>query len=164
MASRMWVNTGLGNHDCTKHYLNQCLLIVNTQAGFEISNWMHLSVVQVDCKNHLSECTIRLSEIYKANATYVKIRNMQSSVGQVLQVFHLSDCHLYSSQTIGRVKFRTMTRSCGTHMKAIGNAQDVNQWKIGLKSLIWNNSKILGGQYSVSFIWHQAIPGNNTYN
>ena len=40
--------------------------------GFEISNWMHLSVGQVDCKNHLSECTIHLSEIYKVNATYVK--------------------------------------------------------------------------------------------
>ena len=63
---------------------------------------MHLSVRQVDCKNHLSECTIHLSEIYKANATYVKIRNTQSSVGQVLQVFHLSDCHFYSSQTIDK--------------------------------------------------------------
>ena len=72
-------------------------------AGFEISNLMHLSIGQVDCKNHLSECAIHLSEIYKANATYVKIRNTQSSVGQVLQVFHLSDCHFYSSQTIGRV-------------------------------------------------------------
>ena len=70
---------------------------------------MHLSAGQVDCKNHLSECTIHLSEIYKAiDATYVKIRNMQSSVGQVLQVFHLSDCHFYSSQTIGWVKFRTL--------------------------------------------------------
>ena len=39
---------------------------------------------------------------------YVKIINTQSSVGQVLQVFHLSDCHFYSSQTIGRVKFRTL--------------------------------------------------------
>ena len=72
---------------------------------------MHLSVRQVDCKNHLSECTIHLSEIYKANATYVKIRNTQSSVGQVLQVFHLSDCHFYSSQTIRRVKFRTLVRA-----------------------------------------------------
>ena len=69
-----------------------------TLTGFEISNWMHLSVGQVDCKNHLSECTIHLSDIYKANATYVKIRNMQSSIGQVLQVFHLSDCHFYTSQ------------------------------------------------------------------
>ena len=59
---------------------------------------MHLSVRQVDCKNHLSECTIHLSEIYKANAIDVKIRNTQSSVGQVLQVFHLSDCHFYSFQ------------------------------------------------------------------
>ena len=74
--------------------------------------WMHLSIGQdrqVDCKNHSSECTIHLSEIYKANATYVKIRNTQSSVWQVLQLFHLSDCHFYSSQTIGRVKFRTLT-------------------------------------------------------
>ena len=75
---------------------------------------MHLSVGQVDCKNHLSECTIHLSKIYKANATYVKIRNTQSSVGQVLLVFHLSDCHFYSSQTIGRVKFRTLVKQ--THM------------------------------------------------
>ena len=58
-------------------------------------------------KNHLSECTIDLSEIYKANATYAKIRNMQLSVGQVLQVFHLSDCNFYFSQMIGWVKFRT---------------------------------------------------------
>ena len=56
------------------------------------------------------ECTIQLSKIYKANVTYVKIRNMQLSIGQVLQVFHLSDCHFYSSQTIGRVKFRTLHR------------------------------------------------------
>ena len=69
---------------------------------------MHLSVRQVDCKNHLSECPIHLSEIYKANATYVKILNTQSSVGQVLQVFHLSDCHFYSSQTFRRAKFRTL--------------------------------------------------------
>ena len=75
--------------------------------GFEISNWMHLSIGQVDCKNQLSECIINLSEIYKANATYVKIRNAQS-VGQVLQVFQLSDCHFYLSQTIGQVKFRTL--------------------------------------------------------
>ena len=54
---------------------------------------MLLSFGQVDCRNHLSECTIHLSEIYKANATNVKIRYTQSSVGQVLQVFHLSDCH-----------------------------------------------------------------------
>ena len=74
----------------------------------EISNWMHLSVGQVDGKNHLSECTIHLSEIYNANATYARKRNMQSSVGEVLQVFHLSDCHFYSSQTIGRVKFWTL--------------------------------------------------------
>ena len=74
-----------------------------THPDFEISNWMHLSIGQVDCKNHLSKCTIHLSEIYKANATYVKIRNTQSSVGQVLQVFHLSDCHFYLSQTIRRV-------------------------------------------------------------
>ena len=60
------------------------------------------------CKNHLSECTIHLSEIHKADATCVKSRNTQSSVGQLLQVFHLSDCHFYSSQTIGQVKFRTL--------------------------------------------------------
>ena len=84
-------------------------------SGFEISNWMHLSVGQVDCKNHLSECTIHLSEIYKANATYVKIRNTHSSVGQVLQVFHLSDCHFYLSQMIGRVKFRTLGLICTLH-------------------------------------------------
>ena len=84
------------------------LSYIGRTPGFEISNWMHLSVRQVDCKNHLSECTIHLSEIYKANATYVKIRNTQSPVGQVLQVFHLSDCHFYSSQTIGGVKFRTL--------------------------------------------------------
>ena len=83
-------------------------LAQKVSSGFEISKWMHLSVRQVDCKNHLSECTIHLSEIHKANATYVKIRNTQSSVGQVLQLFHLSDCHFYSSQTIGRVKFRTL--------------------------------------------------------
>ena len=76
--------------------------------GFAISNLMHLSVRQADCKNHSSESTIHLSETYKANATYVKIRNAQSSVGQVLQVFHLSDCYFYSSQTIGQVKFRTL--------------------------------------------------------
>ena len=80
-----------------------------TAAGFEFSNWMHLSVGQVDCKNKLSECSIHFSEIYKANTIYVKIRNTQSSVRQVLQVFHLSDCHFYSSQTIGRVKFRTLS-------------------------------------------------------
>ena len=90
-------------HIASKDFTNTC-----TNTGFENSNWMHLSIGQVDCKNHLSKCTIHLSEIYKANATYVKIRNMQSSVGQVLQVFHLSDCHFYSSQTIGRVKFRTL--------------------------------------------------------
>ena len=78
-----------------------------SKSGCEVLNWMHLSVRQVDCKNHVPECTIHLSEIYKANATYFKIRNMQLSVGQV-QVFHLSDCHFYSSQTIGRVKFRTL--------------------------------------------------------
>ena len=82
--------------------------LVKWVPGFKISNWIHLSVGQVDCKNHLSECTIHLSEMYKANATYVKIRNMQSSVGQVLHVFHLSDCHFYSSQTIRRVKFQTL--------------------------------------------------------
>ena len=60
--------------------------------GFEISNWMHLSIGQADCKNHLSECTISLSEIYKANASYVKIRNTQSSVGQVLTMTVLF-CH-----------------------------------------------------------------------
>ena len=38
------------------------LLIVHS--GFEISNWMYLSVGQVDCKNHLSECTIHFSEMY----------------------------------------------------------------------------------------------------
>ena len=58
--------------------------IVDAYAGFEISNWTHLSVGQVHCKNHLSESTIHLSEICKANATYKKIRNTQSSVGQVL--------------------------------------------------------------------------------
>ena len=79
---------------------------------YRLSNWIHLSVGQVDCKNHLSECTIHLSEIYKANATYVKIRNMQSSVGHVLLVFHLSDCHFYSSHTIGRVKFWTLYIHC----------------------------------------------------
>ena len=73
-------------------------MLLGHNAGFEISSWMHLSVGQVDCKNHFSECTIHLSEIYKANATYVKIRNTQSSLGQVLRVFHLSDCHFYLSQ------------------------------------------------------------------
>ena len=86
-------------------------------SGLKISNWMHLSVGQMDCKNHLSECTILLSEIYKANATYVKIRNTQSSVGQVLQVFHLSDCHFYSSQMIGWVKFRTLLLFIYFHIK-----------------------------------------------
>ena len=76
--------------------------------GFEISNWMHLSIGQVDCKNNSFKCTNLLSVIFKANATYVKIRNTQSSVGQVLWVFHLSDCNFYSSQTIRRVKFRTL--------------------------------------------------------
>ena len=47
-------------------------------SGFEISNLMHLSVGQVDYKNHLSKCIIHLSEIYKAKATYVKIRNTPS--------------------------------------------------------------------------------------
>ena len=87
--------------------LSQCQEMIEN-AGFEISNWMHLSVGQVDCKNHLSECTIYLSEIYKANATYVKIRNTQSSVGQALQILHLSDCHFYSSQMVARVKFRAL--------------------------------------------------------
>ena len=46
---------------------------------------------------------------HKAKATYLKIRNMQSSIEQVLRVFHLSDCHFfYSSQMIGRVKFRNL--------------------------------------------------------
>ena len=101
-------------------------------SGFEISNWMHLSVGQVDC-NHLSECTIHLSEIYKANATYVKIRNTQSSVGQVLQVFHSSACHFYSSQTIGRVKFRTLhlgpvSISDKTYYREVSKARD-RVWK-----------------------------------
>ena len=100
-----------------RSFLNKCdqfsnLYVPGTYvpaySGFKISNWMHLSIGQVDCKNHLSKCTIHLSEIYKANATYVEIRNMQSSVGQVLHAFHLSDCHFYSSQTIGRVKFQTL--------------------------------------------------------
>ena len=93
---------------CRKLDQTNYRLTKSQKAGFEISNWMHLSVGQVDCKNHLSECTIHLSEIYKANATYVKIKNTQSSVGQVLQVFHLPDCHFYLSQTIGRVKFQTL--------------------------------------------------------
>ena len=67
---------------CSKSDL-KCKNLLQTNSGFEISNWMHLSAGQVDCKNHLSECTIHLSEIYKANATYVKIKNMQSSVGEV---------------------------------------------------------------------------------
>ena len=93
------------------HWTNARMIMerqIDRWAGFEISNWMPLSGEQVGCKNLLSECTIHLSEIYKANATYVKIRNMQSSVGQVLQVFHLSDCHFNSSQMIGRVKFWTL--------------------------------------------------------
>ena len=98
--------------------------------GFEISNWMHLSVGQVDCKNHLSECTIHfhLSEIYKANATYVKIRNMQSSIGQILQVFHLSDCHFYSSQTIGRVKFLTLNSTCLYETQTPSSYTSTNCW------------------------------------
>ena len=73
--------------------------------GFKISNWMHLSVGQVDCKNHLSECTIHMSEIYKTNATYVKIINMQSSVRQVLQVFHLSDSDEWNLKPCPILKF-----------------------------------------------------------
>ena len=92
----------------SERLVNSCLNSFRPSAGFGISNWMHLSVGQVECKNHLSECTIHLSEIYKANTTYVKIRNMQSSIRQVLQVFHLSDCHFDSSQTIGQVKFGTL--------------------------------------------------------
>ena len=53
-------------------------------------------------------CHSLVWNIYKANATYVKIRNTQSSVGGVLQVFHLSNCHFYLSHTIGQVKFRTL--------------------------------------------------------
>ena len=75
-------------------------------------NAYNLSIREVNCKNHLSECTIHLFETYKANATYVKIRSVQSSVGQVLQVFHLYDCHFYWSQTIRRVKFRTLPHHC----------------------------------------------------
>ena len=45
---------------------DKSVLVTQVMAGFEISNWMHLSVRQVDRKNHLSECTIHLSEIYKA--------------------------------------------------------------------------------------------------
>ena len=98
-------------HDAMATCVPRDLFLLNEislTTGIEISNWMHLSISQVDCKNHLSKCTIHLSEIYKANVTYVKIRNTQSSVGQVLQVFHLSDCHFYSSQTIRRVKLRTL--------------------------------------------------------
>ena len=46
--------------------LHSMLRNLMSLSGFEISNWMHLSVGQVDCKNHLSECTIHLSEVYKA--------------------------------------------------------------------------------------------------
>ena len=52
---------------CTSNFFHISLLInifkmlIRTATfstpGFEISNWMHLSVGQVDCKNHLSECT-----------------------------------------------------------------------------------------------------------
>ena len=52
------------NHKAPSRYKDVVL-----PAGFEISKWMHLSIGQVDYKNHLSECTIRLSEIYKASAT-----------------------------------------------------------------------------------------------
>ena len=90
-------------------------------ASFEISNWMHLFVGQVDCKNHFSQCTMHLSEIYKAGATNVKIRNKQSSIG------------IYSSQTIGRVKFRTLS---WTHLAWIrwrhfaGNGLAPNRWQV----------------------------------
>ena len=101
--------------DCEKimpwhqHFVTGIRIDILVQAGFEISNWMHLSVRQVDCKYHLSECTIHLSEVYKANATYVKIRYAVVR-RTILQVFHLSDCHFYSSQTIRWVKFRTLAR------------------------------------------------------
>ena len=58
-------------------------------AGFKISNWMHWSVGQVYCKIHSSKCTIHLSQIYKANATYVKInkanlRDLIAATGLVI--------------------------------------------------------------------------------
>ena len=118
-STRASVATVLTMHPCVSWCLgvriwqtvdNKSIIIHN--AGLEISNWMLLSVGQVDCENHLSECTIPLSEIYKGNVTNVKIRNTHSSVGQVLQVFHLSDCHFYSSQMIGWVKVRTLQCSC----------------------------------------------------
>ena len=109
-----WTNIDFSSVKFCDIHLTAIPVHVPNLAGFEISNWMHLSVGQVGCKNHLSECTIHLSEIYKTNATYVKIRNTQSSVGQVLQVFHLSDCHFYSSQTMGRVKFQTLLSSSAT--------------------------------------------------
>ena len=80
-------------------------------------NPLQASKFQIECTCPLGKWIVKItcpnvpftwSEIYKANATYVKIRNTQSSIGHVLQVFHLSDCHFYSSQTIGRVKFQTL--------------------------------------------------------
>ena len=43
------------NHACGS-LKEKFLEIPEGSSGFEISNWMHLSVGQVDCKNHLSQC------------------------------------------------------------------------------------------------------------
>ena len=108
-----------------------------TGSGYEISNWMHLSVGQVDCKNHLSKCIIHLSEIYKADATHVKVINTQSSFGQVLQVFHLSDCHFYSSQTIGQVKFRTLQDTSATAPTCLLDSRSAYKMEAGPTSILY---------------------------
>ena len=133
-----------------------------TSPGFEISNWMHLSVRQVDCKNHLSECTIHLSEIYKGNATGVKIINMQSSFGKVLQAFHLSNCHFYSSQTMGWVKFRTLQSPVNSSQRPVKRSFDVF-FDLHLNKPL---SKQLWGwwfEMPSRSLWHQcnAICSNN---
>ena len=42
--------------------LQRCNVLLKSGLG-EILNWIHLSVRQVDCKNHLSECTTLLSSV-----------------------------------------------------------------------------------------------------
>ena len=125
--------------------------------GFEIANWMHLSVGQVNCKNHLSKCTIHLPEIYKANATYVKIRNTKSSVRQVLQVFHLSNCHFYLSQTIGRVEFWTLKSVTNWRIPATkGWGKARKTWSKCVKNDVWEcglSSTDMQDREALSVVW-----------
>ena len=68
--------------------------------GLEISNWIHMSAGQIDCENPLSECTAPLCAIhvpYIQMEEWNDVSEIQSSNGQQLLVFHMSNCHIYGS-------------------------------------------------------------------